>query len=460
MIRNTQSRSGFTLVEILVAMGLTIFILTIMAEAFIAGADMFRGLKAVGDLNQSLRTATNIMGSDLAADHFDGKRRLSDKGFWTDPYKGPPLQGYFYIEQNPTPYNPAQNYFWSFPVIEGTDLDGLPVRRCTAHKMAFTVKARGNSPQNFYAAQVPQIPGLPVNPLLPFANTGSPDGRYQLGGTFSSQWVEVSYFLAPNGFFTPANPQTGTPALQLYGLYRQQRLVLPSTKDPVTGLDINWTAGLITGSPLQGIPLIVGPNNTLAIYGGKFSVNVNPATSTPPVVLPLAQQTLYFNNPADLTIPERRASAKFRTRSTLPFGATFNPISDTSGNLTGEDILLTNVLSFEITALMSYAQNPSDFYDLPPPVPPAGVTLPQLPAYYSNLGYLLPNQNQLPWPPANGPGYFDTWSSRRDDFYNYMGAPIPTTAPTPYTIQALKITLRIYDESTQTTRQVTLIQEM
>src|SRR5438876_7912683 len=95
----TQRRHGFTLIEILVALALTLFILIILTQAFVAGADTFRTLKAVGDLNSSLRVTTNMLRADLSADHFGGKRRLSDSKFWTTLYNGPPDQGYFYLEQ-------------------------------------------------------------------------------------------------------------------------------------------------------------------------------------------------------------------------------------------------------------------------------------------------------------------------------------------------------------------------
>ena len=57
----TQRRRGFTLIEILVALALTLFILIILTQAFVAGADTFRTLKAVGDLNSSLRMTTNML---------------------------------------------------------------------------------------------------------------------------------------------------------------------------------------------------------------------------------------------------------------------------------------------------------------------------------------------------------------------------------------------------------------
>ena len=77
-----QNRSAFTLVEMLVAMALIIFIMTILSEAFVAGLETFRQLKAVGDMNEKLRTVTTAVRRDLIADHFEARRRISDPSFW------------------------------------------------------------------------------------------------------------------------------------------------------------------------------------------------------------------------------------------------------------------------------------------------------------------------------------------------------------------------------------------
>src|SRR6266498_1920925 len=91
-----QQRQGFTLVEVLVAMALTIFIMVILSQCFVAGLETFRQLKAIGDMESNMRTATTVLRSDLAADHFESKRRLSDVPFWI---QGPPRMGYFRLWQ-------------------------------------------------------------------------------------------------------------------------------------------------------------------------------------------------------------------------------------------------------------------------------------------------------------------------------------------------------------------------
>src|ERR1700736_85000 len=71
-------RSGFTLVEMMVAMTLTIFVMVILSQCFVQGLETFSGLKAIGDMQEELRTATTLLRADLSQDHFEGKRRLSD----------------------------------------------------------------------------------------------------------------------------------------------------------------------------------------------------------------------------------------------------------------------------------------------------------------------------------------------------------------------------------------------
>lgn len=73
-----HKRPAFTLIEMLVAMALTLFIMVIISQAFVTALEVFSGLKGIGDLQSNLRTASTLMQSDLAQDHFEGKRKLSD----------------------------------------------------------------------------------------------------------------------------------------------------------------------------------------------------------------------------------------------------------------------------------------------------------------------------------------------------------------------------------------------
>src|SRR5262245_38483791 len=90
-------RSGFTLIEMLVTMALTLFVMVIISQAFATGLETFRQLKGIGDMQERLRTATTLLRSDLAEDHFEGKRRLSDGNIASDL----PREGFFFLRMGP-----------------------------------------------------------------------------------------------------------------------------------------------------------------------------------------------------------------------------------------------------------------------------------------------------------------------------------------------------------------------
>jgi prepilin-type N-terminal cleavage/methylation domain-containing protein len=257
-----MKRQGFTLVEMLVAMALTLFIMVILSQAFITGLDSFSQLKAIGDMEETLRVATSNLRNDLTLDHFEGKRRMSDPTFLATL----PRQGFFRVVQK-TPS-------W----LEGSDLDdpnppnasvgldptvfppGYPV-----HVLHFTIKLRGNRRENFLSASVPA-----GSPLLT-TNTNfflqSTDALYQ-NNTFNSQWGEVVYFVVATGKTTDA----GT---NLFNLYRAQFVVAPRN-DLIN-------AALVPG--IAGTPPSTPPGYT-NIACNAYNNSGNPF--------------LYFYTPADL----------------------------------------------------------------------------------------------------------------------------------------------------------------
>jgi prepilin-type N-terminal cleavage/methylation domain-containing protein len=218
----TSQRKGFTLVELLVAMALTIFIMVILTEAFVLSIDTFSGLKGIGDMQENLRAGTNSLRFDLAQNHFEGMVRTSDPGFANQP----PREGFVRIYQG------------AASISEGLDGDQMPSFNATNHVLHMSCRLRGNQQQSFYSAQVTDPSGVffanqtfynldpAVNPQAPADATltvypNPPTGT----GFFRSQWAEVAYFLAPQG--TSEEPlvpgPNGTP---LYGLYRAQFLVV------------------------------------------------------------------------------------------------------------------------------------------------------------------------------------------------------------------------------------------
>jgi len=411
-----RRRPGFTLIEILVAMALTIFLMVILAQCFVAAMTTFRQLKAVGDMEAGLRTAGSILRRDLAADHFEGKRRLSDPQSWV---QGPPREGFFRIYQGTPPRTSELTYH-----DEGPDADTIHSFTANDHVLHFTVKLRGNQRPNFFSTTI----GDANSPLL---NLGQPDSRFQLNSpapartppyVYSSQWAEVAYFLYPTG-----QVANGTP---LYALYRRQRLAVANNNG------VNWTnpggPGLgVVGAALQNYPQVS------CWYNGG-SVN-----------------RTYFNSPIDLTVPGRRFASS-NPKFYVPLG-------------TGDDLLLTNVVSFEVKVLLGGPPNALGFVDLygfndtTPINPPMPNTL--VASYFTNNP-----QFSAPL----GPRVIDTWSSIQDDTdgTNYTSwkssgtnTSIPQlvpggTAVNAISVNAISATLRVWDSKTEQTRQITILQDM
>lgn len=216
---NSPRRAGFTLVELLVAMALTLFVMTILVEAFGSGMDTFQTMRSLGDIQDNLRSTMTLLKTDLAQDHFEGARHLSDVNFWDEPRR----EGFFVVTQGSRPVPGSRTY-----VDEGADLDG--VNRsflATDHRLNFSVRLRGNRRENFFFEST-------GGPLILKRNSATNNDRESIYGydrlpTMSSQWGEVAYFLVK----TPvAITETtgGTPAygpIFLHNLYRAANLTIP-----------------------------------------------------------------------------------------------------------------------------------------------------------------------------------------------------------------------------------------
>jgi type II secretory pathway pseudopilin PulG len=350
-----QRRPAFTIVEMLVAVALIILIMLILTEAFSAGVETFRQLKAIGDMQERLRAAATVLRRDLEAEHFEGHRRLSDPNFWADGF---PAQGFFRLAG-------------SASTAEGFEPDlQLPAPfviapvRATDHVLHLSVKLRGNGRGDFFSANVPGSAVLTAS--TNFFNQ-PPDARYQdTPGTFNSPWAEVAYFLIPNG----ASAGTGTP---LFTLYRSQFAVVPDnsalTSVPSTALNQNYEMSCETSGA-----------------------------------------SLHFNTPGDLANPITRAY----TAPTAGSGrGNFDPA--TPGNW-GAAALLTDVISFDVRLLE---------------VNPSGTTG----SYFVD------------------PLSFDTANPKATN-------PNSTQGPPSFTVKAVQISLRVWNQKTLQARQLTLVQDL
>jgi prepilin-type N-terminal cleavage/methylation domain-containing protein len=397
--RRRSDRPAFTLVEMLVAMALILFIMVILSEAFVAGLEAFRQLKAIGDMEERLRAASIELRRDLNADHFEGRRRLSDPNFWNVPVR----EGFFQIIQV-TPYmlpaGPDKGY-WQ----EGVDTDGNTSYRAIDHRLHFSVKLRGNQLDKFFNTVLPA--GSPLNTpdsngrLLETVYFNQPaDGRFQdVGNVYSSPWAEVAYFLVPDP--AGATAGTGTP---LFSLYRAQLLVVPDNRL------LNWPdpTGQVTSMPLKA--------GQLSNYPG-FSCQAGPAD-------PLK---LFFNSPVELAQGTRAlpTSALQLKLSEL----TNDPVKKQAylAMANRSTLLLTDVISFQVQVLTNQGQSATpanpDFMDL-----------------ISSSAT------------ANFGGIFDTSSA--------VSTPTGWTRASGYNILAIQVTIRVWDPKTEQARQITIVQDM
>jgi hypothetical protein len=374
---SSSPRSGLTLVELLVVAALDVMILSILAFAFATGSDMFTRVKAVGDLDVRLRSATTALRHDLCARHFEGNRRVSDPGFWG---AGPPREGFFRIWQG------------SPSVLEGRDGEGIGSLRATDHALHFTIRHTGNRPTDNFWTRVPR-----KSPLLipnPFDDPSAASYR-DAPGRYTSQWAEVAYFL---------RPVDATEVGPLYALYRRQLLVVPNTSH------INWPAAV-----------------SASLAADYFGVSSQATAGE-----------LRFNDPMDLTIPERRFGMGERRAGGIPRGpgGGYPILAEENPGVAGADLMLTDVLSLNVRVMVSGSAEFVDLADLGPGDNPAF---------------------------AGRSRVFDSWSQRADDVYDYSGWNLPGTTrsvPLRVTLDAVQITIRLWHRKTQQARQVTIVQDL
>jgi prepilin-type N-terminal cleavage/methylation domain-containing protein len=318
-----RRRHAFTIPELLVAMALILFIMAILSEAFVAGLDSFRQLKAIGDMQEKLRASTIQLRYDLSSYHFYGGANptlhLSDPTILT----APPQFGFFRISQGSPVNGPSGAY-----VQEGTD--GVNSYRATDHILHFTVYRPGGPPEQFYTAQVPakQPPTFALDTV-----TGPID--YRQSGLVNAQWAEVAYFLRATGNFAGNTP--------LYALYRRQCLILGEAD-----------AIAVNGAGVPAANWSLWPEMSCRPNGANLQFN-GPAT-----VLTQTNRCLWNQFAAPATTPPPQVF------TATP--ATYYPIFGENGEAStwiGDDIILTDVISFQVQVLrQGTAGRDFQFHDL------------------------------------------------------------------------------------------------
>jgi len=461
---NLKTRSAFTLVELMVAMAIIILMLSIMSQAFVIATGAMQGLKEAADMHEKVRPVITLLQRDLGALHFDGSRKLSDSNFWDS---GPPKEGYFML--------------WQDSASDSSEGSANNVSFCRSaalanHMLAFSVKLAAKTPDDYFQTSILNLGGAAAFNYVfhNLAGTTPPKmmdanaRRFETNSTIiKSDWAEVAYFLGPhtnNGLVTQdgaTDGKTGPPTvspLPYFNLYRQQRLVLPSNN--ISGVTVPTFQDTNVNRDLLN-ELSYHPENT----------------ATPPPPPPI----LKFNTPSDLTVPWKRMGN--RTSNNGPPANYYlgkppanTPLFSeyTSATKQYTDIIATNVISFDVKLLTD------DQYD------------------YETLFTIL-NRNPYFLNPAVGnylpSAVFDTWTTDQGNAANSIPKydlgewntitnkwqpSIPTSNATipvwgcnqasanpadkkPYKgiqIKALQISIRIWDQKSNSAKMFVIVQKL
>lgn len=405
------NRRAFTLTEMLVAAALTLFVMGLIATAYRAGLDTYTKLRVATGLSERLRTASDVIRNDLAQEHFGGPfvpgfsgPRLSDQRLDRLGWV-PPRQGYFMVYQ-------GQN-----STLEGVDNDGLShtyADGTAKHILAFTSRRPAGPPESLYCAKAPTaIANHSINPFL------SPDRFY-------SRWAEITYFLEPNGdTIQPGN----TP---LYSLRRRERLLAP-------GPDVTFT-------------MPTNANEVVAQFPNLALIPTSPINPTQVTLIgseSIARRDRRFTNiSVNSPLPEVRF-----------FGTQTSPLD------TGDDILIPDVISFEVK--LTWLNDSTTWSSVYSP-PLSEIFIPGLQTDYPFS--ILP-QTTLNTSLA-GQRIFDTyyrasvlelggllygneeldWENR-----NQMIIPSNKLPPVRINVRGVQIKLRVWDYKAKMARQLTLI---
>jgi hypothetical protein len=376
--------------------------MALLSEAFVIGMTTFRDLKAIGDMNERLRAATSQIRDDLQADHFEGRKRLGDSNFWTAGAQGQgyvgPTQGFFHV------YSPTANPMtWNGSGLrpgpsfsEGPDGDGILSNVITDSILHFSVKQRANREQRYFSAKIHS--GSPLLPPPPPLTTTLPTIPTTIDPSLGS--ADARY-QDPNQS-TLADPYGATYASPWAEV---AYFLLPNG-------DLAGSTPLYT---LYRAQYVVTPDNSQLNWPSpglpsplstqEFQNYQEMSCELYPVQNP-AQ--VYFNSPSDLA---GVFNGLGNPTNVQPLRA-FNPLNPAAkdintGALRSATFVVGDVISFEVQVLM-----------------PGALTFVPVPD-------------------------FDTGTELSIALNNL-----------PRTINAIQITLRVWDKKTLQTRQITIVQDM
>ncbi len=391
---------AFTIVELLVSLGLVIFIMSLVSTIFVLATKSFRDMKAAGDLSEQLRSAGQLIRSMAKATHFTQNVQPSDDTFWQawdssgtgaffskcgnppgyleeqlkDPTNTFGREGYLRLDQLAQPEDPVPG--------GSLDFDSIGVKTGNAisdHRLSMTVLQNGLSPSDLFSAYYD-----PSNATRPAFLTTIDHKFFESAQLVRRPKGEVAFYLGPPDVLDAAKTGliSGDPTnLPLYSLHMKSWLLKESTD-----------AGTVPDSQLS------------------FS----PAPS--------------WNGLTEMTNPANRASVQ-------PIQAPLNNRFNTS------TLILRNVVSFEVQLLDKVGDPISlgvnGFFDTSAEANWAKNAMVNPPTYSNKTGSWVANQWQ--------------WTTNPDGIL---------TSRSPPKIFAIKIILRVYDPDNEITRQMTIIEPL
>ncbi len=426
-------RSGFTIVELLVALALVLFIMSIISQVFVDSSEAFRSQRAKAELSEKLRFLTQTLRADLRSNHFEAGRKLSDNDFWAD---GPPQLGYFRLEQTNLPF-PVTNLSGSETLYTFPNPTIAPNQN-QSQMLAFTSLLGGKDPRGFHSASIPS-PAFDPFKQWKMINLAPGDTRYEESlDTYQSPDAEVAWFLGPTSDYQefllqdePSNPD-GTPqSVKLYKLYRRVWLMLPQELGAAADTTSLNTLGPVLANRVSVVPQSL-PNLNPPIQFNGDNALLKPSND----------------------VPMRRAIGNFFAPmgGQASVGNWRQPCFDITQGKDSSALIADNVLSFSVE------------------VCPEGST------------QFVPLASALGTP---GPAVFDTWTNRALDAprgitTDFTGWNVPNSAgvipmpliqgqlgesPTPRKLTAIRVTIRLFDTNnalspSKTTWQATVVEPL
>jgi hypothetical protein len=450
-----------------------------ISQALGSATKTIQMMRTSGQLQERLRGGNTVVRRDLAQDHYGppyttyqgpkvANQKLHLPG-WSPPEGG----GYFEIRAvgpmvggNEYKGNTLPEPYALSLVSPVIDSEGLHSTRAApntdpnldrTHMMRFTVRLPAGPPSELFSAQFEPHPRILGNLFI----NEFPD---QFRPVLYSRWAEVSYFLVAS------NETAGVSGAPLYALHRRVRLLAPK------GIDIFYE----NNDPTTGFPVpdgtFTGPKTPSALIPSMYPDVATREIRNPPTTGPVVGFRILGAD--DLSDPAQRLPLPLQPAARL-------------GVPTGGDLLMTDVISFEVRAAWihnpemdlpstandyaGYSPNPTRFQSNPSTL---GTTHPSL--FTDGPFYDLPRSTvNLPYTQATqAVAAFDTWGP-------VIGGP-PTATSTPVTlgdtldwndrtqflqvspllpplrinVRAVQIKIRIWDPRAEQARQVTIVQEI